>query len=145
MIFVVFLVSLMIFHANPLKLDEFPVKRAGPAYLQACSHPSVFCPASRPSHHLHVLLNKVPHHLAPCACAFQGMKLASITDKNFLMAGELVKECLGTYEHVWIHSWNGDNYDGIALAMYLGGGVNGAIAVPRHNDNVAQVLCEEHR
>jgi hypothetical protein len=143
MLFIV--VVILVSSALALNLAEFPVKSAGPAYLQACSHPSIFCPASRPSHHLHVLLNKVPNHLAPCACASHGMKLASITEKNFLASGELIKECLGTYEHVWIHSWNGDNYDGIALAMFIGGGVNGAIAVPRHNDNVAQVLCEEHR
>jgi hypothetical protein len=141
---ILFILILWSYLVDSLKLAEFPVKRAGPAYLQACSHPSTFCPASRSSHHLHVLLNKVPHHLAPCACAFHGMKLASITDQNFLAAGELIKECLGIYEHVWIHSWNGDNYEGIALAMFIGGGINGAVAVPRHNDNEAQVLCEEH-
>ena len=122
---------------------KYPVKSAGPAYLQACNQASTLCPVSNKHYRLHLLLDRLPGHLAPCACAAHRMKLAPITDDNYPAVTKLVKDCVGDYQHVWIHAWNEQNYEGIGLALHSEN--DGPLKVlPRHNDEPAQVVCIEH-
>lgn len=122
---------------------EYPVKSAGPSYLQACTHKSTLCPVSNAQHRLHIILDRLPGHLAPCACAAHKMKLASISDDNLEAITGLVNECLGDFQDLWIHAWDGQNYEGIGLTVRSEKNTP-LKAIPRHNDQPAQVICVEH-
>lgn len=134
-----FFVSLLV---SAMPVAKYPAKSAGPSYLQDCKQPATLCPVSSQQHRLHVILDRLPGHLAPCACAAHNMKLASITDDNLEAVTHLVRECVGEYQDLWVHAWDGDNYEGIGLAVHSQ--KDGPLkALPRHNDQNAQALCVE--
>ena len=134
---------LLIVMTLALPMAKYPTKSAGPSYLHVCSQPGTLCPVSNHTHRLHVILDRLPGHLAACACAAHNMKLASITEDNLDAVTDLVKECVGEYQDLWVHAWDGENYEGIGLAVRSQKDAP-LKALPRHNDQIAQALCVEH-
>jgi hypothetical protein len=103
------------------------------------------CPVNKQS--LHVLLGLVDGTEAACACRQHGWRLAMVDDGNYQAASQLLRDCLGTQQPVWIHSYGGQWYGGqdVLLGMMHRQGLEkGAAEVQaRRVADLAQVLCLE--
>lgn len=72
---------------------------------------------------------------AEVVASYEG-HFADLTDENFLMVGSYVFSTLGPDSSVWIHSWNGNTYDGAPLEFVLDhdgwGSITTGSPEPRH-------------
>ena len=77
------------------------------------------------------------------ACRALGLKLANLTNENFLAATEAAFRCSGEFSQTWIKSWYGDTYENSPLVLSTGAyAPGGAINVPNVRDIELPVLCQ---
>jgi hypothetical protein len=90
-----------------------------------------------------VITSKVPFCEAEQACRALGLKLANLTNENFLAATEAAFRCSGDFSQTWIKSWYSDTYENSCLVLSTGATApGGAINVPNSCGIDLPVLCQ---
>ena len=81
---------------------------------------------------------------AASACKKEGLELANLNDANFLTATTIAFHEAGANTQSWVGSWNGDDYEGVSLALSTGSGApGGSINHPDDRDLKLPVLCQK--
>lgn len=100
-------------------------------------------PPHKPCGEFTVITSKVPFCEAADACRALGLRLANLTNDNFLRATEAAFRCSGDFSQTWIKSWYGNDYDKQCLVLSTGASApGGAINVPNCCDIELPVLCQ---
>ena len=105
-------------------------------------HPGKICKVSQAG--LHVIDEKVLGPDAGAACLRKGMRLAQLTNENFIAATNVAFACSGAESTTWIGAWNGQTWAGqeglgLTVASVPGGG-----AINTYNDGKRRkVMCQE--
>jgi hypothetical protein len=93
---------------------------------------------------LHVVDEAVLGEDAGAVCLRKGMRLAQLTNENFIPATNVAFACSGAQSTTWIGAWNGQTWAGqeglgLTVASVAGGG-----AINTFNDGKRRkVLCQE--
>ena len=94
---------------------------------------------------LHVVKETVLGPNAGAVCLANGMRLAQITNENFIPATNVAFACSGPESTTWIGAWNGQTWAGqeglgLTVASVAGGG-----AINTYNDGKRRlVMCQEN-
>ena len=81
---------------------------------------------------------------AVSACKKEGPEWANLNDANFLTAATIAFHEAGANTQSWVGSWNGDDCEGVSLALSIGSGApGGSINYPDDRDLRLPVLCQK--
>lgn len=90
-----------------------------------------------------VITRPVTWDQAANSCAMIGLRLAHINIENFMDATKAAFQCSGPFSQSWVHSWNGDAYDGKGLVLSTGNAApGGAINEVVDANSGRNVICE---
>jgi hypothetical protein len=109
------------------------------------------CPQDAPSCGSHVGIGEfvliksyIPFSQAVCACKQVGMQVAAISDENLLDATNALFRCGGAFSSAWVQSINGNDHQGLCLALNVNeAGPGGNINYPGGCNNGLPVLCQK--
>jgi hypothetical protein len=108
------------------------------------------CPANFPSCGANIgvgefvlLKSYVPFSQAACACNRAGMQVASIEDENLIDATNALFRCGGAFSSAWIQSVNGNDHEGLCLALSVNDAApGGKVNYPGSCSNGLPILCQ---
>lgn len=110
--------------------------------------PAPVSPCRQPQHEVcdkefTVVTSKVPFCEAEGVCRALGLKLANLTNDNFLAATKDAFRCSGDFSETWIKSWYDNTYNNSCLVLSTGSTApGGAINVPNNCNICLPVLCQ---